>query len=288
MDKTLRLERTFDATPQEMWDAWTDPDQYAKWFNPSGLDLVVHEFDVRPGGKVRFDMPQPDGNPNPQEGVFHVVQPYTHLASGSPDKSFLVDVRIEPRGKSRCHVVVHVTGVPPDWHERATVGWNLCFDHLEVDLARTTPVAGQSWSMERVLDATPEEVWAAFTTREIYAKWISPFAAEADIHEFDPRPGGRARFTMIGDKGERYPEASFLFETMREPHEIVFFEANRDRPDVFDGHPMRERVTFTPLPGGKTRVVFEQHGLPKDFPLEMARQGFGACFDKLATLLRRG
>lgn len=284
--KTLRLERTFDATPQEMWDAWTDPEQYAKWFNPSGIDLVIHEFDVRPGGRIRFDMPQPDGNPHPQAGVFHVVQPYSRIVSGEPDKSFLVDVRIEPRGKARCHLVVEVTGVPVDWHQPATIGWNRGFDHLEVELAQHATIDGQAWSIEREFDATPEEVWEAFTTREIYAKWITPFKTDAEIHEFDPRPGGRARFSMIGDKGERYPEASFLFLSLEKPREIVFFEANRDRPDIFDGHPMRERVTFTPLPGGRTRVVFEQEGLPKDFPIELARQGFDLCFEKLAHVLR--
>lgn len=127
---TLRLERTFDASPVELWNAWVDPKQYAKWFNPApGMDLVIHEFDVRPGGKVRFDMPQPDGNPNPQEGVFHVVQPHTRLVSGAPDKSFLIEVELVPVGK-RTRVVVNVTGVPPEYHAMATQGWNAGFDKL--------------------------------------------------------------------------------------------------------------------------------------------------------------
>lgn len=133
---TLRLERTFDATPQQMWAAWTDPKQYAKWFNPApGIDLVIHEFDVRPGGRIRFDMPQPDGNPNPQEGVFHVLTPHTRIVSGNEDKSFLLDVRIEPVGK-RVRLVIEVTGVPPEYHQMATAGWNAGFDKLEKVLAR--------------------------------------------------------------------------------------------------------------------------------------------------------
>src|SRR5437867_6192776 len=74
--KALTIERVFDASPETLWAHWTDPKKYAKWFNPAPLDLVIHEFDVRVGGRVRFDMPQPDGNKNPQEGVFHVLHPY--------------------------------------------------------------------------------------------------------------------------------------------------------------------------------------------------------------------
>ena len=59
----LVFERTFDATPERLWTFWTDPKKYAKWLNPAGMDLVIHEFDIRVGGKVRFDMPQPDATP---------------------------------------------------------------------------------------------------------------------------------------------------------------------------------------------------------------------------------
>lgn len=126
----IRLERTFDCTPQEMWAAWTDPKLYAKWLNPMGLDLVIHEWDLRVGGRVRFDMPMPDGNKNPQDGVFHVLSPYTHLVSGSEDKSFLLDVEMQPRG-SLTHLVVHITGVPPEWHQAAIQGWGQCLNNLE-------------------------------------------------------------------------------------------------------------------------------------------------------------
>lgn len=131
---TLRLERTLDASPEEVWDAWTDPAQYAKWLNPAPFDLVIHEFDVRPGGRIRFDMPQPDGNPHPQSGVFHVVEPYRRLVSGEPDKSFLVTVLLEPVGP-RTRMQVIVNGIPPDWHSPATQGWGMGFDKLAALLA---------------------------------------------------------------------------------------------------------------------------------------------------------
>jgi uncharacterized protein YndB with AHSA1/START domain len=118
-----------DATPQRLWAAWTDPSQYAKWLNPSPADLVIHEWDARPGGRVRFDMPQPDGNPNPQSGVFHKIDPYRELVTGEPDRSFLIRVTFEPQD-ARTRMVVEITGLPPEWRDPATLGWNASLDKL--------------------------------------------------------------------------------------------------------------------------------------------------------------
>lgn len=49
---------------------------------------------------------------------------------------------------------------------------------------------------------------------------------------------------------------------------------------------MRFRARFDAVAGGKTRVRFEHSGLPEAFPLDVAKQGFGACFDKLAAMLK--
>ncbi|QLG60253.1 SRPBCC domain-containing protein [Halorarum salinum] len=57
----LRLTRTFDASRERVWDAWTDPEQVAKWWGPERFTTTIHEMDVRPGGVWRFVMHDPDG-----------------------------------------------------------------------------------------------------------------------------------------------------------------------------------------------------------------------------------
>lgn len=282
--KTLKLERTFDASPKELWAAWTDPKQYAQWFNPAGLGLVIHEFDVRPGGKIRFDMPQPDGNKNPQDGVFHTLNPYTEIVSGAPDKSFLLHTRFVPVG-SRTRVVIEMTGVPPEFHENATQGWSAIFDKLDLELAKHTAIGGQSWSMHRDFDCTPEQLWAALTEPQHFVKWISPFNAPTEIPQFEPRPGGRIRFIMTGEDGTRYPEAEWLVEVADKPRLFVIFEANLDRTDIFNGRPMRASMRIEPRGKHQVRLVLSQQGLPDDFPIDMAKQGFNAGLDKLAKLV---
>jgi uncharacterized protein YndB with AHSA1/START domain len=50
----LVFERTFDAPREQVWKAFTDPDQVPRWWGPHGTTTTVEEMDVRPGGKWRY------------------------------------------------------------------------------------------------------------------------------------------------------------------------------------------------------------------------------------------
>ena len=54
-DRTLTTTRVFDAPRAQVFKAWTDPKQFAKWFPPDGFTAEC-ELDVRPGGSIRVDM----------------------------------------------------------------------------------------------------------------------------------------------------------------------------------------------------------------------------------------
>jgi uncharacterized protein YndB with AHSA1/START domain len=61
LDREIVLVRVFDAAPVAVFAAWTDADAFCQWFGPEGFTCAVHEMDVRPGGRARFDMTAPDG-----------------------------------------------------------------------------------------------------------------------------------------------------------------------------------------------------------------------------------
>ena len=50
----LRLERTFEAPPERVYDAWLDPAVLATWMSPVGHAVV--SVDARPGGRFRIVM----------------------------------------------------------------------------------------------------------------------------------------------------------------------------------------------------------------------------------------
>lgn len=148
----------------------------------------------------------------------------------------------------------------------------------------STQTETQTFRMERTFDARPDEVWAAWTEAEQFAKWISPFGRDAEVPEFDATEGGNVRFVMIDDEGTRYPEEVGTFERLDRPNHLVMFQANDDRDDIFAGFPMRMDVLFEKV-GDKTRMRFTHTGYPPNFPIEEARKGFTACFDKLAQVV---
>lgn len=49
------LDRVFDAPRDMVWRAWSDPDLLACWYGP-GIETVIHEFDLKPGGVWRNEM----------------------------------------------------------------------------------------------------------------------------------------------------------------------------------------------------------------------------------------
>ena len=50
----LRMTRTFDATPERVFAAWTDPDQFGQWFGPVGMKTVSCDLDAKVGGTWRL------------------------------------------------------------------------------------------------------------------------------------------------------------------------------------------------------------------------------------------
>lgn len=52
----LTLERTFEATPEEVWEVWTSKDGIEAYLGPDGFEVEVRELDLRPGGALVYVM----------------------------------------------------------------------------------------------------------------------------------------------------------------------------------------------------------------------------------------
>jgi uncharacterized protein YndB with AHSA1/START domain len=77
---SLRLERTYQAPPERVFDAWIQPDQVARWFAPSTeYEAVVTALDVRAGGRYRVEMRHRGGDVHVVTGVYHEVSRPTKL-----------------------------------------------------------------------------------------------------------------------------------------------------------------------------------------------------------------
>ncbi len=59
---TFAIDRTYDASPARVFNAWADPAAKIRWFGPSELAKGGHELDFRVGGGERLSVAAPDGS----------------------------------------------------------------------------------------------------------------------------------------------------------------------------------------------------------------------------------
>ena len=117
-ENTARLERSYDAPAELVWELLTTAAGLDEWFAPDGFETRVSELDLRPGGQLRYTMTAtgPDqvafmrdtGNPLSMEvrKTFTQVTPLTRLAyrslidfvPGHEPYEQLTTIDIEPAG----------------------------------------------------------------------------------------------------------------------------------------------------------------------------------------------
>lgn len=66
----VRLTRVFDAPPERLWRAHTDPSQIVKWWS----DTRVDKFELKVGGVWRFVSDGQDGTEHAFSGVFKELE----------------------------------------------------------------------------------------------------------------------------------------------------------------------------------------------------------------------
>ena len=69
-DRQLVLTRIFDAPPEKVFRAWTEPDLLKQWFAPLPWTTPRAEIDLRPGGANLIVMRNPEGEEFPNSGVY--------------------------------------------------------------------------------------------------------------------------------------------------------------------------------------------------------------------------
>ncbi len=81
-NRTLRLERTYDAPAEAVFDAWTSEEVLLRWWHAEhDWETTEAEVDLRVGGVVRVVMRDPDtGVEYGGGGTYTEIEPPTRLA----------------------------------------------------------------------------------------------------------------------------------------------------------------------------------------------------------------
>lgn len=100
----IRITRDFHATPAQLLKAHTDPDVFARWVGPDGMDTRILEWDARDGGSWRY-VASRDGQEFGFRGCFHTVREdkivQTFTFEGMPDDVSLETLWFEDLGDGR-------------------------------------------------------------------------------------------------------------------------------------------------------------------------------------------
>lgn len=143
MTESLKLvvRRTVEATAEELFAAWTEPEQLLRWWGPPSITCEWVELDPRVGGAYRIGNTLPDGTLLWIFGEFEVVEPpfrlvYTWRTDPGSNVPERVSVRFEPMGQVTQVTIVHERIPDPGTRERHEAGWFGCCDGL-VDYLRS-------------------------------------------------------------------------------------------------------------------------------------------------------
>jgi uncharacterized protein YndB with AHSA1/START domain len=133
----LRLERIYDAAPEVVFDAFTDPDAQKELYADAPDWIVEAECDLRVGGQWSIAFGPPGGTPARETNVFQVVDRpwrlvYTSTMTMPDGSSVNTDMEVtfqEEQGRTRMTIVQR--GFPTaDLRDEFAGGWPSILDGL--------------------------------------------------------------------------------------------------------------------------------------------------------------
>jgi uncharacterized protein YndB with AHSA1/START domain len=137
----VRIERSFAASAEDVFDAWTDPEVMRRWFHVGAdWDTPVAEVDVEVGGKVRIVMRRPDGTEHEARGEYTLIERPHRLSMNwtfleDPLNEQVIDLSFDEADGSTRVLMVN-RGISTDERRGSQDrGWRGCFEQLEALLA---------------------------------------------------------------------------------------------------------------------------------------------------------
>ncbi|MAT14068.1 MAG: hypothetical protein CMJ46_02215 [Planctomyces sp.] len=305
----IHITRVYDAPVELVWEAWTDPEQVAKWWGPRGCTLTTHSKDLRPGGIWHYTMHGPDGTDYPNKTLYHEVEEKSKLVydhGGYDDRPplFRVTVLFISEGdKTR----MEMTMAFPTAEEAAAskkfikeVGGNSTWDRLGEYLEKVS-TGNEQFVINRSFEAPRELVFDLWINPEHVAKWLPPAGFEMEYLRADIKRGGTTFFKVTNNADVTlYARAEYL--QIDRPDLIVYTQQFVDEHEQPGKHPhldvwpptLLTTVQFAAERENETRVTVTWVPIGEYTPAELQAfvdlrssmaMGWTGSFDKLEDLL---
>ena len=150
----------------------------------------------------------------------------------------------------------------------------ICFSKLNY-------MSTNSVTLHRVIKATPEKVYRAFTDSNALASWIPPYGFLCVVHSMDVKVGGTYKMSFINfTTGNGHSFGGEYLEL--KPNEFIRYTDRFDDPNLPGD--MITSVWFKEVSGG-TDLKIIQEGIPEVIPADMCYLGWQDSLDKLIKLV---
>lgn len=133
---SLTIKRRFNAAPEKVFAAWTDPEKVKRWMGPGEVKVLSAESDARSGGRYRWLMRAPDGENHDVSGVYREVIPneklvFTWAWKSTPERQSLVTLTFKRDGDGTLFTMVHEQFYDESARDRHQHGWSSAIEKLE-------------------------------------------------------------------------------------------------------------------------------------------------------------
>ena len=141
--QVVRIERTYDAPAEDVFDAWTSEEVIGRWFRPArGWQEASAEVDLRVGGSIRVVMRTPDGEPVEAGGEYTLIERPSRLAftwtfEDDPSNEQLIELEFTERDGATTVLFVNSNISERRRRDQQYDGWSTCLDEMERVLAST-------------------------------------------------------------------------------------------------------------------------------------------------------
>ena len=142
-------------------------------------------------------------------------------------------------------------------------------------------MSNNSVTLHKVLKASPEKVFRAFSDATAFSSWIPPYGFLCVAHQMDFKTGGNYRMTFTNfSTGNGHSFGGEFLEI--KPGEFLKYTDKFDDPNLPGD--MITSVWFRKVMGG-TDLTITQEGIPSAIPVEMCYLGWQDSLEKLTKLV---
>lgn len=135
--------------------------------------------------------------------------------------------------------------------------------------------------LHRVIKASPEKIYKAFTTPKAMEAWIPPYGFLCTVHSMDTSVGGMYKMSFTNfTTGNSHSFGGEYLELRQ--NEFLKYSDRFDDPNL-PGE-MVTSVWLKDVTGG-TEIKITQEGIPDVIPVDMCYLGWQDSLDKLMKLV---